>query len=59
MLHALTAPLLDAGLLWRVQLDTYEREMERYGGEAGIGLAERVFHADSYAELTCCSMTSG
>jgi hypothetical protein len=45
------APLLDDGRLWRVQVDTYEREVERYGGALGIELAERVFHADSEAVL--------
>jgi thiopeptide-type bacteriocin biosynthesis protein len=50
-LQAAAAPLLTAGLLWRVQLDTYEREVERYGGVDGIVLAERLFHADSDAVL--------
>jgi thiopeptide-type bacteriocin biosynthesis protein len=50
-LQAATAPPLTAGLLWRVQLDTYEREVERYGGVDGIVLAERLFHADSDAVL--------
>jgi thiopeptide-type bacteriocin biosynthesis protein len=48
-LNALTSALLDRGQLWRVQLDTYEREIERYGGDRGIDLAERIFHADSDA----------
>jgi thiopeptide-type bacteriocin biosynthesis protein len=51
MLHTLAKPLLDAGHLWRVQLDTYEREVERYGGDDGIELAEQLFHADSEAVL--------
>jgi len=34
-----------------VQLDTYEREVERYGGPAGIELAERLFCADSDAAV--------
>ena len=52
MLHAASRRRCSTtGQLWRVQLDTYEREVERYGGEAGIGLAERVFHADSDAVL--------
>jgi thiopeptide-type bacteriocin biosynthesis protein len=41
--------LVADGLVWRVQLDTYEREVERYGGELGIELAERIFCADSEA----------
>lgn len=44
-------PLLDGGGLWRVQLDTYEREVERYGGPLGVELAEEIFHADSRAVL--------
>ncbi|HEY2291107.1 MAG TPA: thiopeptide-type bacteriocin biosynthesis protein, partial [Thermoanaerobaculia bacterium] len=35
----------------RVEIDTYERESERYGGRAAIALAERVFEADSEAVL--------
>ena len=35
------------GELWRVQLDTYERELERYGGPEGLGIAERLFQYDS------------
>src|SRR5205814_7998372 len=54
-----TAPLLDTGELWRLQLDTYEREVERYGGDTGIRLAERVFHADSDAVLAIVSELTG
>jgi thiopeptide-type bacteriocin biosynthesis protein len=36
---------------WRVQLDTYVREVERYGGPEGMLLSERLFHADSAAAL--------
>jgi thiopeptide-type bacteriocin biosynthesis protein len=50
-LQAAAAPLLDNSRLWRVQFDTYEREVERYGGADGIVLAERFFHADSEAVL--------
>ncbi|MBV9093174.1 MAG: lantibiotic dehydratase [Streptosporangiaceae bacterium] len=59
LLHRVTAPLLESGQLWRVQLDTYEREVERYGGEAGIGLAERAFHADSDAVLAIMRQLTG
>ncbi len=50
-LHRAVAPLLETGELWRVQLDTYEREVERYGGDRAIELAERIFAADSEAVL--------
>ena len=59
LLTRVTAPLLEDGQLWRVQLDTYEREVERYGGETGIGLAERVFHADSEAVLAIVHELTG
>jgi len=35
----------------RFALATYERELERYGGAAGIELCERLFHLDSRAAL--------
>jgi thiopeptide-type bacteriocin biosynthesis protein len=43
--------LLKEGRLARLQFDTYEREVERYGGGEGIVLAERIFQADSEAVL--------
>ena len=52
---AFSEPLND-GRAWRVQLDTYEREVERYGGATGIELAERIFHADSEAALEIIEM---
>lgn len=58
-LHELAAPLLADGSLWKVQLDTYERETERYGGPDGIELAERLFHADSEAVLDTLDTLSG
>ena len=50
-LSAAAAEWLAEGRLWKFQLDTYEREVERYGGPAGILLAERLFEADSKAVL--------
>jgi thiopeptide-type bacteriocin biosynthesis protein len=50
-LQAAAAPLLADGRVWRLQMDTYEREVERYGGPEGIALAERLFQADSVAIL--------
>ncbi|HLY92033.1 MAG TPA: lantibiotic dehydratase [Candidatus Angelobacter sp.] len=38
---------LSLGTLWRLQFDAYERETERYGGAAAIGIAERLFQLDS------------
>jgi thiopeptide-type bacteriocin biosynthesis protein len=50
-LQAAASPLLNDGRLRRLQFDTYEREVERYGGPEGIEIAERFFHADSDAVL--------
>ena len=51
LLAAAAAPLQRDGAIWKLQLDTYEREVERYGGPAGVRLAERLFEADSEAVL--------
>lgn len=58
-LAAAAAPLLADGRVWKLQLDTYEREVERYGGPAGIALAERVFMADSEAAAAIVELTAG
>jgi len=58
-LHAALEPGLGDGRLWRIQLDTYEREVERYGGPEGILLAEEAFHADSEAALEILSLLDG
>jgi thiopeptide-type bacteriocin biosynthesis protein len=50
---------LDRGMLSRISVLTYEREVERYGGEAGLVLAERIFHADSEAVLAIVRTLSG
>jgi len=39
--------LISQGLRSRLCLDTYEREVERYGGAEGMSLAESIFGADS------------
>ncbi|HEY2029472.1 MAG TPA: lantibiotic dehydratase [Myxococcales bacterium] len=52
-------PLLDGGMVSRFQLDTYEREIERYGGDEGMLLSEALFHADSEAALRICLQLSG
>lgn len=49
LLHRAAAPFLADGRVWKMQLDTYEREVERYGGPAGIEQAEKLFQADSEA----------
>lgn len=46
---------IECGRIWRFGIDTYEREVERYGGPAGIELAESLAHIDSEAVLEMIS----
>ncbi len=41
------AELVNAGYCKSFGLDTYDQEVERYGGPVGMELAEQLFHADS------------
>jgi thiopeptide-type bacteriocin biosynthesis protein len=50
-LHDWTAALHDAGLLRHCAIDTYDPEIERFGGAEPLRAAERVFHADSVLAL--------
>lgn len=45
------------GRVQRVEFGTYEREIERYGGDDAILLAERIFEADSEAALRIVAAT--
>ena len=53
------APLLEDGRVARWQLDTYVREVERYGGAQGIVLAEQLFCLDSECVLAMLDSTPG
>lgn len=44
------ALLVKQGIIWKVQTDTYQRELERYGHET-IDLSESVFHINSQTTL--------
>ncbi len=48
VLEALAPWLVDGGI-WKLEQGTYRREIQRYGGDAGIRLAEEIFAADSTA----------
>jgi thiopeptide-type bacteriocin biosynthesis protein len=50
-LESLASDGFRSKVFWRAQVDTYVREVERYGGPAGIELAETVFCLDSNAAL--------
>jgi len=58
-LTAQARAMLDDGRLWKLQLDTYEREIERYGGPIGIVLAEQLFAADSACVVDILGMLAG
>ena len=51
--------LLDEGLVWKVQLDTYVREVDRYGGPDAIEIVERLFEADSDAAISLLESLGG
>lgn len=59
LLQAAVRPLLESGQVWRLQYDTYEREIARYGGDVGILHAEKLFHIDSEAVLQIVESYAG
>jgi lantibiotic biosynthesis protein len=58
-MHARLAPYQRNGELWRLELGTYEREIERYGGPRNIERAERLFEHDSDAALAIVAACPG
>ena len=58
-LHEVAAAGIGTGQIWKLQIDTYERELERYGGEVGMLLSEQVFHADSDAAVAMLETLAG
>jgi lantibiotic biosynthesis protein len=58
-LHAAAERESRRGRLWKLELATYEREEERYGGPEAIVLCERVFHADSVCALGLLKLVGG
>ncbi len=55
-LHDRLAPLLETATVSRVECDTYEREIERYGGLDATLLVEDIFFHDSEAALSIVEM---
>ena len=51
-------PFENEGIIWKVQADTYQREIERYG-ENVMELTETLFCEDSYAILQMLDQTWG
>lgn len=56
-LHRWAEKAIDNGTLQRLVIDTYERELERYGGPELIASAERYFSGDSRTTAKMLSMT--
>jgi thiopeptide-type bacteriocin biosynthesis protein len=52
-------PYLHEHRLWKVQMDTYERELERYGPETAMTVSEALFHQDSEAALALVRLDPG
>lgn len=50
------ASWLESCRVHKIELFTYQREIERYGGDAAMDLAEKVFQADSYFVLQILSL---
>lgn len=51
MFSRMLDPLLTLGRIWKIEYDTYDREIERYGGGEGAMCSEDLFFADSEAVL--------
>ncbi|GAA3952174.1 lantibiotic dehydratase [Hymenobacter algoricola] len=58
LVHSYLQPFQAAGYLWQQQLDTYQRELDRYG-HATIEQAETFFYHDSEALLALLDHTGG
>jgi len=52
-------PFLASSMLWKIEFDTYQREVERYGGMDGVLAAEDIFFADSEAVLEILQELAG
>jgi lantibiotic biosynthesis protein len=51
-IYDLLHPFCESSLVWKVQLDTYDREIERYGA-SNIATSEFIFSQDSLLLLDC------
>jgi thiopeptide-type bacteriocin biosynthesis protein len=51
-------PFIRQNLVWKVQLDTYQREVERYGGNS-MELAEQLFFHDSQMMVNMLALIEG
>ncbi len=58
-LHSWTGRLRQDGLLMTSVLDSYDPEVERYGGPDALADAERVFHTDSEVAIALLPQLDG
>lgn len=50
---------IHSGHVWKVQVDTYVREIERYGGDEGMAVSEEIFWRDSEAVTELLTLLPG
>ncbi|MBB1448953.1 lantibiotic dehydratase, partial [Pseudoalteromonas sp. SG41-6] len=55
-LNELLDPMIESGELHKVELMTYEREVERYGGPESMAMVESLFMYDSELIAKTCSL---
>ena len=58
MIKTAIQPLENDGIIWKVQTDTYQREIERYGANV-MELTEMLFCKDSWAVIAMLDQTWG
>lgn len=58
-LERAVVPLAECGAVHKLVLDTYVRELERYGSDRGIELVEELFWRDSEAVLGIVELLDG
>lgn len=56
--HKAIQPYLEQGMISKVQTDTYNRELERYGVNS-MEIAESLFHIDSVVSLNLLDLIDG
>ncbi|MCF6437688.1 lantibiotic dehydratase [Pseudoalteromonas sp. MMG022] len=56
LLNQLLDPMIESGELHKVELMTYEREVERYGGPESMALIESLFMFDSILIAKTCAL---
>ena len=57
-LQSLLQEYMEDDLIWKVQIDTYQREIERYGAQT-ITLSEDLFHLDSQQAVAFLGLIEG